>query len=356
MPDRIERLRQALREKELAAMLISAPASVRYFFGFTGSNALGLITAERSLLVTDWRYRDQAAQEVEHAEVLIAYRDLFVPLKENRALPSGWRVGFEDHHLTCQQLSQLRKHFPQLKLTPTERLLSQLAVPKEANELAALRQAAAFACQTWEAIQPYLRLGVSEADLAAEIVYRSRKAGSEADPFEPIVASGPRSALPHGRSTARRLQPGDMVVIDFGCVCAGYASDVTRTIAVGEPPARLREVYHVVKEAGEQVYAALRPEMKAVALDQVAREFLKAKGFGEQFNHALGHGLGLDVHMLPRIGPESKDVIPFGSVLALEPGVYLPGMGGVRLEDDVLVTAGGCEILTPITRELICVE
>ncbi|MDZ7269005.1 MAG: aminopeptidase P family protein [candidate division KSB1 bacterium] len=356
MPDRIERLRHSLREKGLAAMLISAPASVRYFFGFTGSNALGVITAERSLLVTDWRYRDQAAQEVEHAEVFIAYRDLFIPLKEKRALASAWRVGFEEHHFTCHQLAQLRKHFPQLKLLPTERLLSQLAVPKEAQELAALRQAAAFACRTWEAIQPYLQVGVSEADLAAEIIYRSRKAGSEADPFEPIVASGPRSALPHGRSTTRRLQPGDMVVIDFGCMCAGYVSDITRTIAVGEPPARLREAYQLVKEAGERVYAAVRPDMQAVALDQVARDYLKARGLGEQFNHALGHGLGLDVHMLPRIGPESKDVIPFGSVLAIEPGVYLPGLGGVRIEDDILVTAGGCEILTPISRELICVE
>ncbi len=356
MPDRIERLRQRLREQELGAMIISSPASLRYFFGFTGSNALGVVTPEQCFLVTDWRYRDQSRAEVHNAEILIAYRDLLVPLKEKNALPFGVRVGFEEHHLTYHLITQIRKHFPQIKLAVTDRLLIQLAVPKEPGELRAMREAARLACRVWDEIQPYLHAGVREADIAAEIIYRGRKAGSEADAFEPLVASGPRSALPHGRSSARRLQPGDMVIIDYGCVFEGYASDVTRTIAVGEPTAHMREVYRAVKEAGELAYAALRPNMNAVDLDKVAREHLKARGFGEHFNHALGHGLGLDVHMLPRLGPESKDVIPPGCVVAIEPGVYLPELGGVRIEDDVLVTESGAEVLTPMTRELICVE
>lgn len=356
MPDRIERLRQRLREHKLDAMIISAPASIRYFFGFTGSNAIGLVTLEHAFLVTDWRYRDQSRAEVHNAEILIAYRDLFIPLKERDVLQVGMRTGFEEQHLTYYHVSQIRKHFPQIKLATTDRLLIQLAVPKEPGELRAMREAARLACTVWEQIQPYLRPGVREADIAAEIIYRGRKAGSEADAFEPIVASGPRAALPHGHSSTRRLRPGDMVIIDYGCVFEGYVSDVTRTIAVGEPTAQMREAYRAVKEAGELASAALRPGMNAVELDKVAREHLKARGFGEHFNHALGHGLGLDVHMLPRIGPESKDVIPAGCVVAIEPGVYLTDLGGVRIEDDVLVTENGAEVLTPITRELICVE
>ncbi|MGH7494395.1 MAG: M24 family metallopeptidase [bacterium] len=356
MRDRIARVQRRLQELELHAMFLSAPASVRYVFGFTGSNAIGLITSDLSFFATDWRYRDQAQEEVRDVEILTAYRDLFGALKAKHAVHPGQRAGFEEQHLTYQQVTHLRKHFPEVKLAMTDYAIAKLAAEKSPAEQQLMRRAARTACAVWDKLLPQLRPGATEADITAELNYLARKCGSQSEPFEPIVASGPRAALPHGRSSARALQGGDMVVIDYGCVVEGYAADFTRTVAIGEPAPKLREAYHAVKEAGELAYAAMRPNMQATDLDAVARKHLTRYGLDQYFNHSLGHGLGLDVHMLPRIGPESKDVIPLHAVVAIEPGVYFPGEGGIRIEDDVLVTASGCEILTPVTRELICIE
>ena len=356
MPDRIDSIRRQLSELGLTALLISSPASLRYLFGFTGSNGIGLITSQRCLLVTDWRYRDQANQEVQTAEIFTAYRDPYTIVRDQNILQNGDRLGFEEHHLTYRQFALIRKHFPGIKLAMTDHLIARLAISKSPQELALLRKAIAMACAVWDQVLPMIRAGITEADVAAEIVYRARKAGSQVEPFPPIVASGPRSALPHAQCSGRPLQHGDAVVIDYGCTVEGYASDVTRTICIGDPPARFREAYRAVKEAGELACAQARPNMKASDLDSIARKHIETCGFGSYFNHSLGHGIGLEVHSLPRIGPESKDVILENSVLAIEPGVYLPGAGGVRIEDNVHVTATGCEILSTAARELVCVN
>lgn len=356
MLDRINRVRAQMRQADVSAFLVTALPHLRYLFGFTGSNGLGLITSDLCFFVTDWRYRDQAQAEVRHAEILIVYRDLLAALKEKKILPDGCRLGFEAQHLNFRLFAQLQKNFEKIKFISTEHFIEKIAIPKSPNEIASLRQAGAMACAVWDQLLPCIRPGVAESDLAAEIIYRSRKLGSEIEPFDPIVASGPRSALPHGRSTSRRLQAGDFVVIDYGCVVDGYASDVTRTIAVGEPPAKLRQAYFAVKEACRLACEAARPGMEGMQLDQTARQYLESCGFKEQFSHSLGHGLGLDVHSLPRLGPESKDVIPANAVITIEPGVYFPELGGVRLEDDLLVTATGNEVLTPMARDLFVVE
>lgn len=356
MPNRIARVQQRLHEAQLYGLFISAPSSLRYVFGFTGSNGLGLITSDLCYFVTDWRYREQVHEEVTGAEILVAQRDLVGALKDRKPLPTAAKAGIEEYHLTYHLLAQIRKHFPKLEMKLTDHLVGKLAAEKSPEEIVLIKKAAQITALVWEGLRPHLRAGASEADLTTELNYLARKCGSQIEPFEPIVAAGPRSALPHARSTSRKLTPGDMVVIDFGCVVEGYAADFTRTIAVGEPDKKLREAYRVVKEAGDLVYAAAAAPMKAVALDAVARKHFEAHGMAQFFNHALGHGLGLDVHSLPRIGPESKDVIPPNAVLALEPGLYFPGLGGIRLEDDVLVTETGCEILTNAARELVCVE
>jgi Xaa-Pro aminopeptidase len=287
---------------------------------------------------------------------LIVRRDLLAALKDHQALPIGAVLGFEAQHLSFRLFSHLRKQFANIKLVATEHIVEKIAIPKEPKEIACMRKAAAMTCAVWDQLLPLLRRGVTEADLAAEILYRGRKLGSETDAFEPIVASGPRGALPHARSSPRRLQPGDFVVIDYGCVVEGYAADVTRTVAVGEPPPQLLKAYMAVKAACKLACEVIRPGMKGSDLDKVARDLLDSHGFKEQFNHSLGHGLGLDVHALPRIGPESNDIIPAQAVVTIEPGVYFPGLGGVRIEDDVLVTETRSEVLTPISRELFVVE
>jgi len=356
MQDRIARVRAEMQRANLASFLVSAAPHWRYLFGFTGSNGLGLITADRCFFVTDWRYQEQAQVEVRNAEILIVRRDLLAVLKEKQILPAGGRLGFEAGHLSFRYFSQLQKSFDQLRFVATEHFVEKIAIPKSAEEIASLRQAGAMACAVWDQVLPFIQRGAKESDIAAEIIYRSRKLGSETEPFEPIVASGPRSALPHARSSGRRLQSGDVVVIDYGCVVAGYASDVTRTVAVGEPPAKLRQAYFAVKEACRLACEAARPGMEGIQLDEVARKHLESCGFKEEFNHSLGHGLGLDVHSLPRLGPESKDVIAANAVITIEPGVYFPDFGGVRIEDDLLVTAAGNEVLTPMSRELFVVE
>lgn len=356
MLDRIERVRAEMRRAQVASFLVSAAPHLRYLFGFTGSNGLGLITSDLCFFITDWRYREQVQAEVRHAEIVIVRRDLLAPIKEKQILPPGSRLGFEAAHLNFRYFSQLQKSFDQLRFVATEHFVEKIAIPKSPAEIDSLRRAGAMACAVWDEVLPCIRRGVKEADIAAEIIYRSRKLGSETEPFDPIVASGPRAALPHGRSTDRRLQAGDFVVIDYGCTVDGYASDVTRTVAVGEPPARLRQAYFAVKETCQLACEAARPGMEGIQLDEIARKYLASCGFKDEFNHSLGHGLGLDVHSLPRLGPESKDVITENAVITIEPGVYFPNLGGVRIEDDVLVTAAGNEVLTPMSRELFVVE
>ncbi len=356
MPDRITRVQQRLKTLGLHGLFLSAPSSLRYLYGFTGTNGIALITSELSYFATDWRYRDQAQEEVHNAQVLIAQRDLIGAIKDRNPLAENAKAGIEEHHLTYSVLAQIRKHFPKLEFKLTEHLLGKVAAEKSPEEILIIKKAAHLTTLVWQRLLPHVRPGATEADVTTELNYLARKCGSQIEPFEPIVAAGPRSALPHARSSARELQFGDMVVIDFGCVVEGYAADFTRTIAIGEPDKKLRDAYRVVKEAGELAYASARAPMKAIDLDAVARKHFEAHGLATYFNHSLGHGLGLDVHALPRIGPESKDMIPVNTVAAIEPGVYFPGLGGIRIEDDVLITATGCEVLTPAPRELICVE
>jgi len=355
MLDRLTLLRQSIHDLKLTAFLISSMSNLRYLFGFTGSNGIGLITHEQVFFVTDWRYREQAKQEVQNAEILITFRDLLGTLKESGMLQPAERLGFESHHLNFRLFSHLRKTFPNVRLTATEHVVEKIAVRKIPAEIDAIRRAIEISVKVWDEVLPLVKPGVREADIAAEMSYRGRKLGADREAFEPIVASGARSALPHGLSSKKRLEIGDMVVIDFGFLVDGYPSDITRTIAIGEPDERLKKAYEHVRRANELAQERIRPGYKGKEFDKIIRDYLSEHGLGEAFSHSLGHGLSIDVHSLPRIGPTSEDLIPSGAVVTLEPGVYLPDLGGIRIEDDVLVTETGCEVLTPIPRDLLCV-
>ena len=356
MANRLQQLRAKMQELDLDAFLISSVTNLRYLFGFSGSNGLALVTESHCLFITDRRYRDQVQQEAQGAEIHIAQGNLFEPLKSSQRVEAGKRLAFEANHLTFRNFSRLQKLLPKAKLVAAENIIEEITIPRLPHEVEKIRQACAIAARVWEEILPMIGIGMAELDLAAEISYRCKKAGADGDAFEPIVASGWRSALPHGLASRKTLQPGELVVIDFGCSVDGFKSDVTRTIALGEPKAQQRHMVDTVLQANRVAREALHAGMEAVELDKIARKFLAANGYKKEFSHSLGHGLGLDVHSLPRIGERSADSIPQYCVVAIEPGVYIAGVGGVRIEDDVYLADAGPELLTHIERELVVIE
>jgi len=353
--ERLERLRQALTERGLDGGLIRSGAGLRYFFGYTGSNGLAVVLRERAVFFTDRRYEAQVADEVSGAEIVTRYRNLFEGLEDSGILAEGLKLGFEADILTYSQAQRLFEKVPRVHWEPLEAFVPNLTDVKTPEEVATLESAAQICCQVFEELRTRLHAGMTERQVAAMLQYELAVAGCEGQAFEPIVASGPRSALPHAQPTHRALRDGDFLILDFGCRIDGYTADFTRTLCVGEPTQRQREVYEAVREANELAIREVRPGMTGGELDALVRGFLREKGFQEEFNHGLGHGLGLDVHGLPRVTKDSGDVLKPGHVFTVEPGLYLPGWGGVRIEDDVVLEQSGARVLTPAPKELFCV-
>ncbi|KAA3620002.1 MAG: aminopeptidase P family protein [Calditrichaeota bacterium] len=356
MPDRLEQLRALMQKSDIGAFVITSLPHLRYLFNFSGSSGIAILTNEKSVLVTDNRYREQAKTEVKNAEIRIATRGLFIPVRDIGLIKPEMKIAFEAAHLTFERFSQLHKTFPQNTLIDTENAIERIVMSKQPIELERTRKACEISCRVFPEILPLIKPGVRECEIAAELSYRIRLAGADKDAFEPIVASGWRSALPHGIASDKKLDYGELIVIDFGCNWQGFNSDITRTVALGEPSIELRAMYDAVKEANIRARNSAKPGMPAVELDTVARQYLASIGYTAEFSHSLGHGLGIDVHSLPRIGPKSKDKIVAGSIITIEPGLYKSGIGGVRIEDDLYIGEEHNELLTPLDRELLILE
>jgi Xaa-Pro aminopeptidase len=346
-------LRSRMRENALDALIVTSLAAVRYLTGFSGSNALAVVTARSAYFVSDSRYRLQSAGEVRSFRRIIGRRGLLEDAAAARALRGCRTAGFESDALTFSQYRTLRKLFPGISFRATSGIVESLALVKDPEEIACIEQAASIADGVFSDVLPSIRAGATELDIASEISWLNRRRGGESDAFEVIVASGPRGALPHARPTARKIRKGEFVLLDFGSTVRGYSSDLTRTVALGRVPRRLREAYRAVLEANQTASAAARGGMAARTLDALARTSIRRSGFGRYFVHSLGHGLGLRVHERPAVSPLSRDVLEPGSVITIEPGVYIPGVGGVRIEDDVVIGETGCRLLTRSERDLI---
>nr|MCU0617778.1 aminopeptidase P family protein [Gemmatimonadaceae bacterium] len=307
------------------------------------------------VLLTDFRYATQVEDEVgSAARVIIVSQSLWTGLWELLGtLPTVQRVGFESQHLLHRDFQRLLEQGGRRQWRPTLELLEPLREVKDATEVAAIRRAIAMAQTALETTLAQLSPGLTETQVAGRLEAALRDAGSEAFPFPSIVASGPRSALPHARAGDRRLETGDFVLLDFGAVAEGYCSDITRTVVLGRATAEQREIYDIVREANARASAAIRPGMRGADADALAREYIDARGFGDAFGHSLGHGIGLEVHEGPRLARTADGVLPEGAVVTIEPGIYRPGWGGIRIEDDVLLRAGGAEILTTFRRDLL---
>lgn len=351
---RLDRLRQAISEAGLDGLVVSAPANIFYLSGFRGSAGALLVTSDRALLFSDFRYRLQAARQAPDWEFVEVPRRLFARLGETAAEAGLQRLGFNPAHLTCQRREQLAGAAPNVELMPAEGLVEELRAVKSPDELEAIRAAVALSDQAMARLVELLRPGAVERDLALEAEFLMRRAGAEAVAFDLIIASGPNSALPHAEAGERKLAPGDLVVMDIGARKAGYCSDMTRTYAVGEASAQAREIYRIVYQAQRAAAAEVRPGAVCRELDRLARSVIENAGFAEYFGHGLGHGVGVEVHEAPRLGKEEERRLVAGNMVTVEPGIYLPEVGGVRLEDLLAVTEDGAETLTrsPMPPEL----
>lgn len=343
---RLTRLRESLVAQGLEALLISQPENRRYLSGFTGSSGWLLISAERSILATDFRYYEQVGREApafELAQIKTTFSKLLPDLLAGMGVR---RLGFESQHVTVDELDTWRQATEGVEWVPCKGLVEALRAVKEEPEVEALRRSVALTDAAFAHLMEVIRPGMTEQQAAWEIESYMRSHGASKIAFDLIVAAGPNGALPHARASDRIVQPGEPIVIDIGCVVDGYCSDMTRTVCLGEPGPRYVAVWELVLRAQEAAKAAIRAGVPAVEVDGAARSLIAEAGYGEHFGHGLGHGVGLGVHESPKASPLSEDVLQAGMSLTVEPGIYLPGEFGVRIEDLVIVREEGVETLT----------
>ena len=362
-------IRDDLAARGLDALVVTSLPNILYLTGFTGSSAIAVVTADRLYFLTDFRYvttitaTSGTAGECPSLELVTVDGSYDATLARLLGA-NGWaRIGVEAAHLTVARhqwlTSSLASAAPSAVLAGTERIVERARMKKDEHEVGTMREAARRLSEVAAVVLGLVRRGDSERDLALAIDWQIRKAGFERSAFDTIVASGPNSALPHARPGGRTITEGDLVVLDFGGVYDSYCVDLTRTVSVGPASARAREVFDAVNDARVRAIAAVAPGRSRFDIDAAARQTLDGHGLGDAFGHGTGHGLGIEVHEDPRITRRRPDVdaddeaVAPGMIFTIEPGAYLPGWGGVRIEDDVLVTGDGVEVLTGVTTELI---
>ncbi|MFI5207596.1 MAG: M24 family metallopeptidase [Gemmatimonadales bacterium] len=355
-PERLEALRRSLSARGLDALIVASLPNIRYLTGFSGTSALVLVCQDQVLFLSDFRYQAQSEQEVSDlARIAIEPGGLWERLFNLMGELTGVRrVGYESHHLSAHQASKLEGPGRPWQFAGTTDLVEALREVKSVEEIGAIRRAGALAMGALAATSECVRAGQTELEVAAMLEGALRRGGSEWFPFPTIVASGPRTALPHAHTSDRVIAPGDLLLLDFGAVVDGYCSDVTRTFVVGrEPTAEQSRIHELVRAAQAAALAGLRAGLTGRQADALARDVIQGGGHGEAFGHSLGHGVGLEVHEGPRLAKTAGEALPAGSVVTVEPGIYLEGWGGVRIEDDVVLAPHGAQLLTEYTRELV---
>jgi Xaa-Pro aminopeptidase len=354
-PERLAALVDAIERAHLDGLLLTSLPNIRYLTGFSGTSALVFVTAREVLFISDFRYQTQAAAEVgDFARISIEAQSLWGGLWQLLPQLSYVKVaGFESGQLLHRDFQRLLEAGARWQWRPTGELVESLRERKDPDELELITQAAAVATRALARTLPQLRAGMTELAAAGVLEHALRDEGSEGFPFPSIVASGPRAALPHARSSAREIGAGELLLMDFGAEIGGYCADVTRTVVVGKADERQREVYEVVRGANAAAAQRVRAGMRGRDADALARDYIDRLGYGEAFGHSLGHGLGLEVHEAPRLARTAEAPLPLNSVVTIEPGIYLPDWGGVRIEDDVFLGAAGPSVLTHFTRDLV---
>ena len=354
-PERLTALREELAAAGVDALLITSLPNIRYTTGFSGSSALVVVSHTDAVLITDFRYRVQARAEV-GSDVVVEIEGTSLWSRLWSVLPrlaGVSQIGFESPHLTHADHQRLVESGARWPWRPTTGIVEGLRQEKDEGEVSCIRQAVSIAEAALAATVPEIRVGMTELSLGARLERTLREMGSEAHPFETIVASGERSALPHARCTSRELRNGDLLVIDFGATSGGYCSDITRTFVVGPSSEAQREAHSVVLEANASASGGVRAGMRGKDADSLARDYIQRRGMGAEFGHSLGHGIGLEVHEAPRLSKTADAPLPLNCVVTIEPGIYRDGWGGIRIEDDLLLAPEGPVVLTSFPRGLL---
>jgi len=354
MPNhRVARLREAMARTPGQAILVTNAYNRRYLTGFTGTSGVALISGDQAAFVTDFRYTGQAAEQAPGFRVVKHGPDMNAAVAE---LLREWKIEsllIEEQDVTYAAYMKMENSFAPGKLLPSEGIVNGLRAVKEDVEIDIIQEAADLADRAFEHILGFLKPGVSEKAVAFELEMFMRSNGASGTSFETIVASGERSALPHGVASDKPIAPGEFVTLDFGAYYKGYCSDITRTVVVGKASDKQKEIYSIVLEAQQHALEHLRPGMTGKEGDALTRDIIASYGYGEYFGHGTGHGIGLEIHESPRLSMTGDFVLSPGMVVTVEPGIYLPGFGGVRIEDDVVVTGEGIRILTKAPKRLI---
>jgi Xaa-Pro aminopeptidase len=352
---RRETLRQGLKEQELDALLVSSATNVSYSTGFTGDSSVLFLGRERDVVLSDGRFATQLEQECPGLEAYIRRPDesmnqAIAKMAESLGLH---RLGFESAVMSVADFDSVRSLLPSLTLVATSERVESLRQIKDEGEIAAVREAIEFAESAFKVLRDGLRVGATEKEVADQLEANLRRCGATGSSFPPIVAVGARAALPHARPTeTNRIGDDNFVLIDWGATGRPYKSDLTRVLVTGMVTLEFEKIYRTVLAAQERAIAAIRPGVRAHDVDAEARSLIEQAGFGSFFDHGLGHGIGMEIHEAPRLRRESDTILQAGMIVTVEPGIYLPDWGGIRIEDDVLVTSEGCEVLTHYPKSL----
>lgn len=349
---KLENLRKLLETEEIEALLITNEFNRRYMTGFTGTAGLAIVSKTDAVFITDFRYTEQADKEIKDFRIVQHTKTIIEEVASQVKSMGIKTIGFEKDDLSYG-LYELYTKQMEATMKPVSGLVEKLRMVKTEDELAVLKKAAKIADEAFTHITNYIKPGISELDVSNELEMFMRKQGATSSSFSIIVASGLRSALPHGVASSKIIEDGDFVTLDYGALYNGYISDITRTVAVGEPSAKLKEIYAVTLEAQELALKGIKPGMTGIEADAIARDYITSKGYGKEFGHSTGHGIGLEVHEAPGLSFRSDTILKPNMTVTVEPGIYLPGIGGVRIEDDIVITQTGNERLTMAPKELL---
>lgn len=351
---RIDKLRKVMKDKKFDGVLLVGDPNRNYMSGFTGDESFSIITLDKAIFITDSRFTEQARQQVKDYEVVQysnAFSEFLGKMAEELKIKT---LAFEENVLTFSTYSEYKKNL-KCDFVPLSGIVEELRLIKDDTEIEKIKKAAGIADKAFEHMLNFIKKGMTEREVGLELEFTMKKMGAKDLSFPSIVASGERSCLPHGQATSKVLEEGDFLTLDFGCIYEDYCSDMTRTIVIGKPNDKMKEIYDIVLKANEAAIPAIKSGIVCKDIDKISRGIISSYGYSKNFGHGLGHGVGREIHEAPYLSPRGEATLKEGMIVTDEPGIYIPSFGGVRIEDLILVKKDGCEVISKSPKNLICI-